>query len=583
MTAREPGASRERSPASPWRIGLILLLAVLAINAMAVWWATDTLLNGLRDHETRATVVTQNTAKALDQAIITSVEKIDLTLRFLVDDLEAQMATHGRIEPRRMEEQLERQQVRVPEIKIIVVTDAEGQTFRRADERDDPINLSDREHFRVHRASPDIGMSISPPVVGRMTKVWQVNFTRRYNKPDGSFAGVVSAAVALSHYAEVLGGPDLGPHGIALLRYSDGRLIVRHPPTDIDIGKVGAKGYSPELGEAMASGERMVTFHSKLTADGVERINTLRRIQGTPFMVVVGVGTEDYLADWNGERNNMVVLGIGFFVVSLLGGALIWRLLARQFNTGRDLATSNRELLSALEALERRNAEIARFTEVLAHHLQEPVRLQHAFAQRLQHLLPVPLSPDLERALGFIRTGALRQRALLRDVEHYLAITQSTTPPRPCDPKAALAEACRRLQEKIAATGATIHCETLPAVEIQSDRLIELFTEVIDNAVEYRRDGCPPEIRIDGQIIDGEARFSIADNGIGIPEQFRRRVFRVFERIATRGEQDGTGIGLALVEKIVQAAHGRIWIETSDDGGTKVVWTLPLPGERDAI
>lgn len=578
MIPGQVAAEKDRPPASPWRIGLMLVLAVFAINAMAAWWATDTLLTGLRDHENRAAVVTQNTAKAIDQAIITSVEKIDLTLRFLVDDLETQLKTRGRIEPGHMEELLDRQQARVPEMKIVLVTDADGRAFRRVDDPEPPINLSDRDHFRVHLASPDVGMSISPPVVGRMTKTWQVNFARRYNKPDGSFAGVVSAAVTLSHFSDVLAGPDLGPHGIALLRYSDGRLLVRYPSSNAEFGQVGAKGYSPELGEAMASGERMVTFHSKRTADGVERINTLRRIQGTPFMVLAGLATDDYLADWFGERNNMVVLGVGFCVVSLLGGALIWRLLARQWETGQNLVISNRELLSALEELERRNTEIARFTEVLAHHLQEPVRLQHAFAQRLQHLLPAPLSPDLERALGFIRTGALRQRALLRDVEHYLAITQSTTPPRPCDPKAALAEACRRLQEKITATGTVIHCETLPAVEIQSERLIELFAEVIDNAMEYRRDDCPPEIRIDGQVIDGQVRFSVADNGVGIPEQFRRRVFRVFERIAPRGEQDGTGIGLALVEKIVQAAHGRIWIEGGDSGGTKVIWTLPSPG-----
>lgn len=558
------------------RFGLYLLLMVLAIDGMAAWWAADSLQISRQEYESRAALLTQNTAKVIDQAIAASVEKVDLTLRFVIDDLESQLAQHGRLDSNHLRDLLERHQSRVPEIELIVVTDPSGQALRFHEGQERIINLSDRPHFQVHLASRDVGLFISPPVVGRMTKVWQINFTRRYNNPDGSFGGVVSAVVPLTHFSAVLAGPDLGPKGISLLRYSDGSMIVRQPPVTGPSGKVGAKGFSPEMAEAIASGERTVTFHSKLTSDRVERTDTLRRVQGTPFLLIIGVGTADYLEEWVAERNNILILGGAFCAVVALAGGLIWRLLARQFSTGLELAKSNTELFAALETLEQRNAEISRFTEVLSHHLQEPVRLQHAFAQRLQHLLPTPLSPELDRALGFIRNGALRQRALLRDVEHYLAITQASVPPQPCPAEEALAEACRRLQDKISATGAGIHSHGLPTVMIEPERLVELFAEIIDNALEYRREESPPEIRVTGRELNGEGLIAVADNGVGIPEQFRRRVFRVFERVGPRAEHDGTGIGLALAERIVQTAKGAIWIETSEMGGTKVVWTLPL-------
>ncbi|HIJ63113.1 MAG TPA: hypothetical protein HPQ04_10525 [Rhodospirillaceae bacterium] len=566
-----------RLPVLGWRFGVFLLATVLAIDGMAAWWAANSLLASRREHENRAAILTQNTAKAIDQAIAASVEKIDLTLRFLVDDLEGQLAARGHVDPRRLKDLAERYQVRVPEVAVLVATDEAGRVFRASDDKEPPINIGDRNHFLTHASNPNAGLTVSAPVVGRSTKVWQINFTRRYNHSDGSFAGIVSAVVTLSHFSTLLAAPDLGPHGIALLRYPDGGLLVRHPPVPDDSGQVGAKGYSPELAAAIASGERTVTYHSKQTADGTERTNTLRRIQGVPFFLVIGAGTEDYLADWLTERDNMILFGSAFCTMTALMAALIWRLVVRQAKTGEDLTRSNSELVAALEALEQRNAEIARFTEVLAHHLQEPVRLQHAFAQRLQHLLPEPLPPELDRALGFIKSGALRQRALLRDVEHYLALAQQPSgAAQPCNVEEALAEACRQLRDRIAATGATIQFQDLPTVTIPPEHLVELFTEIIANALEYRRDDALPDIRVTGRIVNGEALIAVADNGIGIPEEFRRRAFGVFERVGPRTQADGTGIGLALAKRIVQAAKGSIWIETSEMGGTTVMWTLPL-------
>ena len=569
--------------ASGWRLAIILLATALAVDGMAAWWATNALLATRRDHENRAAALTQTTAKAIDQAIAATVDKIDLTLRFVVDDLEGQLASHGRIDPGRLKDLADRYQARVPEVDVLVITDDSGRIFRASDDKEQPINIGDRNHFLAHASSPDAGLTISPPVVGRMTKQWQINFTRRYNRPDGSFAGIASAVVTLSQFSTLLAGSDLGPHGIALLRYADGGLIVRQPAMPGDVGQVGAKGYSPEMAAAISSGERSVTFHSQRTADGIERTNTLRRIRGTPFLLLIGAGTEDYLSDWFATRNDMVLFGSAFCLMTVMMATLFWRLLLRQARTGEELTRSNRELVEALKSLEQRNTEIARFTEVLAHHLQEPVRLQHAFAQRLQHLLPEPLSPELDRALGFIKGGALRQRALLRDVEHYLAVAQPAGLPQPCKAEEALAETCRRLEDKIAASGATIRAQDLPTVCIHPEHLVELFTEIIANAIEYRRDEIPPDIRVTGRIVNGEAWISVADNGIGIPEQFRRRAFGVFERIVPRTQADGTGIGLALAQRIVQTAKGSIWIETSELGGTKVVWTLPLADDPGTV
>lgn len=239
------------------------------------------------------------------------------------------------------------------------------------------------------------------------------------------------------------------------------------------------------------------------------------------------------------------------------------------------------ELVRSNADLARSNAELERFTEVLAHHLQEPVRQQHIFAQKLAKSLPAPVSKEVQESLGFILANATRLRSLIKGVETYLALDlPGHTSSKSCDVAGAFILARQDVQPRLDAIGANVTVAPLPSVPITCGRLVEVLQELMGNAIEYRHPDRPLRISLSAVRRDNEVILSVRDNGIGIPAEYRNRVFKVFERLHAAGEHEATGIGLAMVKKIVERAGGRIWIEDGDDGGTCVGLTLEVA--RDA-
>ncbi|CAA7625761.1 putative Bacteriophytochrome (Light-regulated signal transduction histidine kinase) [Candidatus Terasakiella magnetica] len=236
-----------------------------------------------------------------------------------------------------------------------------------------------------------------------------------------------------------------------------------------------------------------------------------------------------------------------------------------------------RDWLRAQNAL--LEAELNRFLEILAHHLQEPVRRQITFAQLLERSLPKPLNEMAEVSLSQIMEGATRLREMLHDVLLYLAVSQFPPPTETCLATAAFKAAYRQLYSKILTTGAQVTQGDLPAVWINENQLTEVFRALLDNALEYRRPSQQVRIRVKAEAKDSEIIFSVTDNSCGIPPEYREKIFWVFERLHADTSRPGTGIGLALVKKIVENAAGRVWVEDGEDGGSCIRFSLPTAAE----
>jgi|GEM_PF-5449575 len=249
----------------------------------------------------------------------------------------------------------------------------------------------------------------------------------------------------------------------------------------------------------------------------------------------------------------------------------------------QDLRTSETALADKATALEIHNRDLERFTEVLAHHLQEPVRKQHVFAQHLERQLPQPIRPELREALDFITDGALRLKALMRDVQLYLSVRQSQPELRPTSVDQAVETALSRLATLIKETGGEIERSPLPKVMADSRSLSNVFVSLIENSLRYRHPQRPPKLVIGSHRDGTDAVISVSDNGIGIDPQYRSRVFRVFERLDHAEAASGTGIGLSIARAIIESSHGSIWIDEPLDGiGTRVCLRLPLVLEQGA-
>lgn len=221
------------------------------------------------------------------------------------------------------------------------------------------------------------------------------------------------------------------------------------------------------------------------------------------------------------------------------------------------------------------NADLRRFTEILAHHLQEPVRIQASYVQSLARLLQKPLSPEVEEAMSYVQNSAVRLRDLLRDAYLYLVIDRLPAPSAPVPAGEALQTAWRNLSVKVKDSGAQLTAEAMPSVQICRERLIDLFAVLIANAIEFRSSDRPPHIRVACADRGDVWEFSVSDNGIGIEPEYLERIFRVFERLHPRERHSGTGIGLALARKIVECANGSIRAQSTPGQGSTFLFTLP--------
>ena len=168
----------------------------------------------------------------------------------------------------------------------------------------------------------------------------------------------------------------------------------------------------------------------------------------------------------------------------------------------------------------------------------------------------------------------------IMDLLTYSRVTSRGQPPTPVDSATALAEAITRLELKIAETGAEICIGPMPVVPADGSQLSQVFQNLIGNALTFRSTD-PPRIRVEAAEEEGAVRFSVSDNGIGIAPEYQDRIFQMFSRLHPRDRYPGSGIGLAIVQRIVERHGGRVWLESAEGAGSTFFFTLPVtpPGE----
>lgn len=235
------------------------------------------------------------------------------------------------------------------------------------------------------------------------------------------------------------------------------------------------------------------------------------------------------------------------------------------------LSKANTELLRANEDLEV-------FAYSASHDLQEPLRMVAIYSQMLKKKFGGKLGANGDEYIGYTRQGAVRMEQLVRDLLAYTrAASLNPDPPSAVEAEAALSRALANLGAAVTEGGASISRTALPRIRIHRVHLEQLFQNIIGNALKYRRQE-PPQIAITAEERTAEWLFSIADNGIGIDPRYRQQVFGIFKRLHSAGEYDGTGIGLAICERIVHRYGGRIWVESELGRGSTFFFTLPAAG-----
>ncbi|MGD8926551.1 MAG: PAS domain S-box protein [Thioalkalispiraceae bacterium] len=229
--------------------------------------------------------------------------------------------------------------------------------------------------------------------------------------------------------------------------------------------------------------------------------------------------------------------------------------------------------------LERSNAELEQFAYVASHDLQEPLRMVASYAQLLGRRYRDQLDTDADEFIDYIVDGATRMQVLINDLLAFSRIGTRGGELRATDTNAVLQRAFNNLQLAIEDNHAKISYDQLPEVMGDELQLIQLFQNLISNALKFHGEAAPV-IHIGAQLQGKEILFSVADQGIGIEPQYRERIFLLFQRLHGKKEYPGTGIGLAICKKIVDRHSGKIWLESEPGKGTTFYFTLPTISEE---
>lgn len=313
--------------------------------------------------------------------------------------------------------------------------------------------------------------------------------------------------------------------------------------------------------------------------------NTIQQIQGEEY---------EQLQNWLKTREQTIRRGQLTFsvgiVLNLFAFYLVYRAIHQETADRRQAEASFKQLHDELEArvqertaalkeananLLSSNQELEQFAYVASHDLQEPLRAVNSYAQLITRKYQGNLDAKADKYLGYIMEGATRMQQLINDLLEFSRVGTRGKLLELTDCETLLSQVLDNLKVAIAESHAIITHDPLPTVMGDETQLNQLLQNLIANAIKFRREE-PPRVHIKVMKRENEWVFSVSDNGIGMEPEYFERIFTIFQRLHSKSEYPGTGIGLAVCKKIVERHGGRIWVESQPGVGTTFYFTIPL-------
>ena len=543
------------------------LLAFSAFLIACLWLALAAQVHRERIEAIRnAEVNLANLTRAFAEHTARTIEGADQAIRFV----RSEFVEHGR--DMDVAAYLHNKTIIDSTFHLISLIDASGlvanssQPFQRLD-------LSDREHFKVHVGASEDRLFISKPVLGRVSKKWSIQLTRRMTSPDGVFDGVVVLSLSPDYLTSFYADVDLGRHGVISLVGNDG--IVRARATRDDSQAAQDLSGSALLRDAMDRRSGATTARSRI--DGVERVYSFRSLDQYGLMVFSGIGLDDVMAEPN-ERRGAYVIGAALVTLAILG--FVAGLVRR--------AGQQRRLVLALEASNAQALQASRmktnFLASVSHELRTPLNGILGYAELLKdcktdtetadfgdvihqsarHLLTL-VNTILD--LAKIESGRMTMRRERVDLTKLLAGVRTRS--------------AIHAQERGLVLGLCLH-ETCPAVvETDPTRLTQVLDNLVNNALKFTDTG-RVDIEAHGEV--GGLVVEVRDTGAGIPERLLDSIFSRFHAVTTDfvHPAQGAGLGLPLAYELMQLLGGSLSVRSSPQGTFATVRlpaAAPIPEE----
>jgi signal transduction histidine kinase len=436
------------------------------------------------------------------------------------------------------------------------------------------VTAKDRDYFKFQQNASGDELMVSRLHMGRNSGKLIIRLVRRYEKPNGDFGGVIFLALEASHVTEFFNTMQIGPKSSATLVGTDKYVRSR--------SSYGSKGPGQNISKSqiwdrLAESPQGLYLQTSVV-DGVTRYYAYRRVPDFPLIVAIGLSVDDFQQSIEVSRLNhysIAFLATLLIVVSALFFARQRQLLTQIEGKNLELEQRADEIELKNSELQNQNAELERFNYTVSHDLKAPLVTIKGFLGLLQRDIESQNQSAMSRDVEQIGDAADQMAQLLNELLELSRIGRQMNAPERCSLDGLVKDALERVSIQIEERGIDLQVAAdMPAVLGDPGRLREVFQNLVDNAVKFMGEQESPRIEIDARRENGEVRCSVRDNGIGIAVDYHGRVFDLFERLDAR--VDGTGVGLALVKRIVEVHDGRIWLESEGEGkGCCFHFTLP--------
>jgi signal transduction histidine kinase len=579
----------------------VVAIAVLA-NLFVGALVAVSLYASHQQYKERAAVTSRNTNRLVAQGIAGEIGRIDLGLQVIGDEY-ARLHAANRIDRQALTRFLRRQQERLPMASALRIADAAGNVLYGADPvLPAGISIADRDYFSSLRDKPSHGVVISRPVLGRISGKWVLVFARRLDDSAGRFIGVVIAPVTIEWFEKTFTRLEVGPHGAVVLRGDASRdfdLLGRYPPA----GFVGQTKVSEQFKAMIAAHPQGGTYEANAGADNIRRTFTYQALGAYPLITLVGLSTDDTLAGWWREVAKLAALAAAFAILSALGGWIVvrtWNARALAYdeiralnakletdNAARRKAEAEIAILNA--ALEQRvqertaeleaaNKDLESFSYSASHDLRAPLRAIAGYSHILIEEERPRLSIEGQEMLDRVIYNTEHMGKLIDDILDYSRAGRCSLEPQTVNITALARDVAALLATDY--PSARIRVDEMPAGMGDRTMLEQILQNLIGNALKYSARKDVPEISIGATTTDGRVVYFVKDNGTGFDMQYAEGLFGMFHRMHNGTEFPGTGIGLAIVKRLIERNGGHVWAQAEPDKGATFYFTLGSEDSR---
>jgi len=438
----------------------------------------------------------------------------------------------------------------------------------------------DRDYFKFQKNAKSDELLVSRLHRGRNSGKLIIRIVRRYEKPNGEFGGVIFLALEAKHVTEFFNTMRVGPKSSATLVGTDKYVRSRSTYGPKGPGQNISKSQIWKRLEESPTGLYLQTS----VVDNVTRYYAYREVPDFPLIVAIGLSVEDF-------KESVEISRLNHYSIASLATLLIaittlffyrQRQLLRQIEANnRELEQRADEIEAANSELKNQNAELERFNYTVSHDLKAPLVTIKGFLGLLQKDMNTENRAAMARDFEQINVAADQMSVLLNELLELSRVGRQMNTPENRKLNDLVMAAIERVAIQIEKQDVDVQvAPDMPVVCGDPGRLMEVFQNLVDNSIKFMGDQKSPRIEIGAQLEDGMVHCFVSDNGIGIASDYHYRVFDLFERLDMKVA--GTGVGLALVKRIIEVHNGSIWVESAGEGhGSSFHFTLPAHTDPD--